>query len=352
MMLSIVLLACQAEGAVESQPTQPEAEQPEAAQPEPAQPEVAPEVAQPEPPGAAAIAIADKVDANRYADDVRMIAAVRPPGSSHWQAVQDRCFSVLESSGFTTVRFEVEGAGVNVVGRKDGRRPELPGVVVGAHYDHIPDCAGADDNASGTAAVLELARVLGAQDWERSLTIACWDEEESGLNGSRAWADAAVADGRTFALYLNFDAIAYANAAPNSQTLPPGIDLLFGKQVEQLREREFRADFIAILADASASESAARLVAHANRLELPNAVLEVPQALKNEAALSDLRRSDHASFWRHDIPAVFMSDTANFRTDTYHCTGRPDTVDTLDLGFATKVVRTSAGALAELLGQP
>jgi hypothetical protein len=350
LLTSTLLAACKSESEPETQPdatVEPEASEPDAsepAQPEPAQPELVP-------PDAAAMLIADAVDAQRYADDLRLVATMRPPGSPHWQAVQDRCFAVFEAAGFSTVRFEVEGAGISVIGRKDGSKPELPGIVVGAHYDHIADCPGADDNASGTAAVLELARVLGAHSWERSLTIACWDEEETGLNGSRAWVDAAVADDRKFALYLNFDAMAYADSTPNSQKLPPGIDVLFPKQVEMLAAREFRADFIAVLADASASESSARLLAHADRLELPIALLEVPHALKNGAMVADLRRSDHASFWHHDIPAVFLSDTANFRTDTYHCEGRPDTVETLDLGFATKVVRTAAGALSELLAE-
>jgi hypothetical protein len=334
-----MLFACTAETEVEPEPAQPEPRQPQIAQPEPA----------PEAPGAAAMLIADQVDASRYAEDLRFVAAIRPPGSTHWQAVQDRCFAVFEAAGFSSVRFEVEGAGISVVGRKDGSKPELPGIVVGAHYDHIAECPGADDNASGTAAVLELARVLGAQTWERSLTVACWDEEETGLNGSRAWVDAAVADGRTFALYLNFDAMAYADASPNTQKLPPGIEVLFAKQLETLAAREFRADFIAVLANASASASSARLVAHANRLELPVALIEVPRGRENEPLLADLRRSDHASFWQHDIPAVFLSDTGPLRTDTYHCTGRPDTFETLDLGFATKVVRSSAGALSELL---
>lgn len=349
MLLSTTLLACKAE-AVESQ-AQAEVVEAESDGVERAPPtDRAKPDSRPEPLNAVATAISEEVDAARYTDDLRLVAAPRPPGSAHWQTVQDRCFSVLEGAGFSTVRFEVEGAGVSVVGRKDGLEPNLPGVVVGAHYDHIEGCAGADDNASGTAAVLELARVFGAHPWKRSLTIACWDEEETGMNGSRVWADAAVADGRTFALYLNFDAIAYADSAPNSQRLPVGVEILFARQIEMLREREFRADFIAILADSSASESAARLGAHADRLELPNAVLEIHQGLKNERALADMRRSDHASFWRHDIPAVFLSDTADFRTDTYHCTGRPDTVETLDLEFATKVVRASAGALAEVLG--
>jgi hypothetical protein len=348
LLTSILLAACKSEGEPEAEPEA--TVEPDASEPKPNE-LAAPELAAPEPPGEASIRIADRVDASRYAEDVRLVAAVRPPGSPHWQAVQDRCFEVFEAAGFSTVRFEVDGAGISVVGRKDGKNPELPGIVVGAHYDHIPDCPGADDNASGTAAVLELARVLGGETWTRSLTVACWDEEETGLHGSRAWVDAAVADGRTFELYLNFDAMAYADPKPNTQRLPPGIDMLFAKQVEMLAAREFRADFIAVLADASASASSARLVAHANRLELPVALLEVPQALKNEPLLSDLRRSDHASFWHHDIPAVFLSDTANFRTDTYHCTGRPDTIETLDLAFATKVVRTAAGALSERLAE-
>ena len=115
---------------------------------------------------------------------------------------------------------------------------------------------------------------------------------------------------------------------------------------------KMRADFIAVLADDDAHDLVLHLQAHAAALELPELLVEIPSALKNEDMVSELRRSDHASFWRHDIPAVFFSDTANYRTDTYHCGGRPDTVETLDLAFATKVVRTAAGGLAEVLATP
>ncbi|PRP96749.1 Aminopeptidase S [Enhygromyxa salina] len=313
------------------------------ADPRQAEPAPAPECSE------AAGAIADEIDAARYEADLRLIAAARPPGSDHWKLVQDHCLAVFEAAGFAATRFEVGDSGVSVVGRKDGARPELPGVVIGAHYDHIEGCAGADDNASGTAAVLELGRVLGAREWDRTLTVACWDEEETRLGGSQAWVDAAVADDREIALYVNFDAVGFANSEPHSQKLPPGAELLFAKQIRMLEAQDFRADFIAILADTSAHDAAAYVLAHAARVELPAALLEIPTGLKNGAALSELRRSDHASFWRHDIPAVFLSDTADFRTDTYHCIGRPDTVETLDLAFATKVVRATTGAVAELL---
>ena len=300
-------------------------------------------------PSSDSSAIADAVDAGRFEADLRLVAAPRPPGSSHWRAVQDRCAAVFEAAGLTTSRFETAEAGTSVIGDKKGTDPELPALVIGAHYDHIPDCAGADDNASGTAALLELVRVLGEKTWPRTLTFACWDEEESGLEGSRAWADAAVAEGRSIGLYLNFDAIAYASSEPGSQSLPPGMGLMFGDELATLKANDNRADFIAVLADAGAHASSNQLLAHAERLELPATLLELPGSMKNSPALADLRRWDHASFWAHDIPAIFLSDTANFRTDTYHCRGRPDTVETLDLEFATKVVRAAAGASADYL---
>lgn len=326
---------------------------PPATQPEPTKPALEPTAEAPkvEAPDPAVVALVDRVDPKRYAADLEFVAAERPPGSPHWQAVQDRCATSLSEAGFTVERHVSELGGTNVIGTLLGSSPELPAIVVGAHYDHIPGCAGADDNGSGVAAVLELARVLGKPEpaWPRTLVIACWDNEELGLYGSQAWVDDAIAKGTKISLYFNFDAMGYADHTPKSQKLPEGVDLLFSKQLAALAANDYRADFIAVLADESASAIAQRVVAHAERIELPAAILAIPAAMKNEPLLADLRRSDHASFWAHDIPAVFLSDTAEFRTDTYHCVGRPDTADTIDVAFATSVVRASAGALAEAL---
>jgi len=337
------------------------ASQPEA-QPTPAQPKPAddrtgpPDRANDEAPKPALVAVsepgagfADRLDRAAYEADLTFIASARLPGSAHWQAVQDRCVAAFEQAGFDVTRSTAEGAGISIIGRKSGRDPKLPSIVAGAHYDHIEACAGADDNASGTAAVLQLARVLGPEDWDRTLIVACWDEEESGLHGSRHWVDQAVGQGQSIGLYLNFDAIAYADDAPNSQTLPPGVDIVFAKQLAEFKAQQYRANFIAVLADSGAQQASRYYQAHAARLELPAALIEIPSAMKNDALLADLRRSDHASFWKHDIPAVFLSDTANFRTDTYHCEVRPDTVDTLDIDFAVKVTRAAIGTLAEML---
>lgn len=315
----------------------------------------APEAADP----ALEVAVADAVDPARYRADVEWIAAPRVPGSEHWKAVQDRCASVFEASGFTVERHAAGPAdngtaGVNVIGRKPGSDPDAPAVVVGAHYDHIEGCAGADDNASGTAAVLELARVLGPdRQWPSELVLACWDIEEEGLHGSAQWVTDAVEAGEEIGVYFNFDAMGYASDEPDSQRLPPEVEtsmaVMFEDQLETVRANDNRANFVVVLADSAARDHVERVLAHAERVELVAIDLQIPKALIGQPALSDLRRSDHASFWLEGIPAVFMSDTAEFRTDTYHCRGRPDTADTLDYTFATKVVRASASALVGAL---
>ena len=85
--------------------------------------------------------------------------------------------------------------------------------IVGAHYDSAaerPDLApGAMDDASGIAVVLEMARILSQYQFRHTIIFACWNGEESGLNGSREYVQQLIKDGRGVALYLNHDSIAF-----------------------------------------------------------------------------------------------------------------------------------------------
>jgi Zn-dependent M28 family amino/carboxypeptidase len=292
--------------------------------------------------------VAACVDAERVAQDVEAIARARPPGSVHWRRVQSLCANTFDDLGYA-VEMHRYATGINVIGVRDGRSDER--VVVGAHYDHIPGCAGADDNASGTAAVLELARVLAGGSFERTLVVACWDEEERGLVGSRAWVDAAVQRGDRLALYLNFDAIAFTSHEPGSQAVPAGFDVLFPEETARLAEQDHRADFIAVITDGRGRPYADAFAEHARAVALPHAVLVIPELLLVAPLAVDLRRSDHASFWDRNVPAMMLTDTANFRSDAYHCKGRHDAVDTLDLPFAVQVVRSAAAAAAFALNE-
>lgn len=289
------------------------------------------------------------VEEQRYLDDLSFIAQPREPGSAHWQAVQDLCFERFTEYGFEVDLHEYQ-SGVNVLGRKLGTEFPEQQIVVAAHYDHIPGCNGADDNASGTAAVLEAARVLSMRDYPRTLLVACWDEEELGLIGAEAYVDLAANAGDEILFNYNYEMIAFSDPAPNSQTVPDGIDLVFPEAYATLTDWEFRGDWIGLIVDESGLEHAQAMEAHATALGLDSLILNVPADLKSSPLLSDLRRSDHAAFWDQDYPAMMITDTSEFRYANYHCASGEDAVELLDHGFATKVIGASVGAAAESLG--
>jgi hypothetical protein len=294
-------------------------------------------------------ALADCADAAGFASDLRFVAELRVPGSPHWQAVQDLCADRLAEYGYE-VALQDYGSGVNVVGRRLGAALPDEQVLVAAHYDHIDGCAGADDNATGVAATLEIARLLARAEFDRTVLIACWDEEELGLVGSEAYVAAAGADVGDIVVNFNFDMIGFTSAAPDSQSVPAGFELAFPDAHAQLVEQGFRGDFIAIVADAAAHDHALAFAAAAERLALPRALLELPPGGENSPVFDDLRRSDHASFWAAGVPALFLTDTGEFRNDHYHCMAGPDEVEDLDLGFALAVARATVEASAVALG--
>ena len=289
------------------------------------------------------------VEQQRYVDDLTVIAEVRPSGSEHWQVVQDLCFDRFTALGYETQRQTYE-TGVNVIGRKVGATQPGEVVVIAAHYDGWGSCPGADDNGSGVAGVLEAARVLAQAEFERTLVVACWDQEEAGLIGSRVWVTDALDEGTRPLVYFNFEMIGYASSEPESQEIPFGFDALFPEATEVVEANAFRGDFIALITDDYARAWADSLAGHATRIGVPALVLEVPPELKLSPLLSDLRRSDHAPFWQNDLPAMMITDTANFRNEAYHCGEGMDTVDRLDHTFATGVVRATTAAAAEALG--
>lgn len=291
-------------------------------------------------------ALADCVDPAAYADDLNFIADIRTPGSPHWQAVQDLCADRLGELGYQ-VQLQDYGSGINVLGMRPGTVNPEQFVVVGAHYDHIPDCHGADDNATGVAATLEIARVLAKSSFERSTVIACWDEEEDGLVGSKAFI--AALGGKEVVVDFNFDMIGVRSDEPNSQTVPPGFELVFADAYAELQTKEFRGDFIAIVTSDAAKDHALAFAAASDRVTLPRALLPLPAGGETSEAFADLRRSDHAAFWDAGLPAVFITDTGDFRNDHYHCMGGPDEVADLDLDFATNVTRATVEASAVAL---
>ncbi|MCY1005314.1 M20/M25/M40 family metallo-hydrolase [Nannocystis pusilla] len=293
-------------------------------------------------------ALMDCVDPARWAEDVAFMAQSRPPGSIHWQKVQDRCAAALEQAGFAVQRQDY-GTGINVIGTREGAAAASEVVLLAAHYDHVSGCPGADDNASGVAGALEVARVLGQARLPRTLMVACWDEEELGLRGSRAFAQTFT--GAKLAVAFNFDMIGYASAAEHSQIFPGPLAERFPGLADELTANKGRADFIAVVADASAEPFALELERRAERLGRLTGVMTLTDAEKlDDDAFGVLSMSDHRSFWERGLPALHVFDTGVFRNPAYHCTGGLDTSDTLDHAFATDVLKATTAAVAAAAG--
>lgn len=118
----------------------------------------------------------------------------------------------FQSFGLNSSYQTITSTMVNVLGKKTGTRYPNQYVIICAHYDNMPSTTvapGADDNATGTAAVIEAARVLKNISFPYTILFAAWDEEERGLYGSKAYADTARRKGDSIIAVLNFDMIGY-----------------------------------------------------------------------------------------------------------------------------------------------
>lgn len=118
----------------------------------------------------------------------------------------------FQSFGLTAWHQNINSTITNVLAKKTGNRFPNQYVVICAHYDDMPSgsiAPGADDNATGTATVIEAGRLLSGIDLPYTVLFAAWDEEERGLYGSKAYADTAYAHGDSIIGVLNFDMIGY-----------------------------------------------------------------------------------------------------------------------------------------------
>ena len=103
-------------------------------------------------------------------------------------------------------------------------------------------------------------------------------------------------------------------------------------------------------ADDFATGPLASLEAHAERVGLPAISVTLVGDQKKSDLFGDLRRSDHAPFWDVDYPAIFISDSGEFRNDRYHCVAGEDSVDSLVPSFTELVIRMTVSSMAETLG--
>jgi hypothetical protein len=197
--------------------------------------------------------------------------------------------------------------GVNVFAQRQGTDKAAGAILVAAHYDTVMRSPGADDNGSGIAVTLELARIFGSHPTLRTLQLAFFDKEEAGLLGSRAFvAEPAKIQGLKGAIVM--DMVGYACYTEGCQKYPTGLPVTPPSQL---------GDFLAVVGD---TEHLPLLNAFSQSVNSSNqfpSVLALPIPMKG-LLTPDTLRSDHAPFWYQGIGAVLVTDTANLRTPHYH----------------------------------
>ena len=184
------------------------------------------------------------------------------------------------------------------------------------------------------AALLECARVLDTVRLKRTIEYVVFDMEEEGLVGSTAFVrDEASSTG--YDGVYNLEMMVFTSG-PGTQRFPPGFDLLFPEVHQQLDERGFTSDLLVVTSMSQSAALGRRMAVEAASYvpDLDVVSLELNARMRLPP---DFFRSDHASFWEAEIPAVMVTDTANFRNPNYHTAG--DTADTLDYGFLHKVTQ-------------
>jgi len=195
-------------------------------------------------------------------------------------------------------------AGMNIFTQKLGTNKTTGTILVAAHYDTVESSPGADDNATGIAVVLEIARLFTAISTPKTLQLAFFDQEETGLLGSKAFVNQ-PAHLQNLQGVIIMDMVGYACYTSGCQKYPAGLP------VTPLSDK---GDFLAVVGDV---EHLNLLNTFANSSENLPKILKVPIPFKG-LLTPDTLRSDHAPFWYQGIGALLVTDTANLRSPHYH----------------------------------
>lgn len=282
--------------------------------------------------------------------DLEQLAVAIGPRSIHTPTKlaesADYIESVFVAAGYTPSRqtytvYGVECANIEV---------EIPGgttpeeiVIVGGHYDTIPTTPGADDNASGTVATLELARRFTGSKPGRTLRFVAFVNEEPpyfqrDTMGSLMYAKRAHERGENIVAMISLECMSYFSDAPGSQAYPAPFSLFYPST----------GNFIAFVGN-YASRKLVRQVVR----DFRSHAYFPSEGLAAAAAIPGVGWSDHWGFWQYGYPALMVTDTAPFRNPHYHQTS--DTIDTIQFDKLARVVdglRPVVAALANLSQAP
>ncbi len=211
-------------------------------------------------------------------------------------------------------------------------------LVIGAHYDSVLGSPGANDNASGVAAVLELARLLAGQRLDRTVRFVAFVNEEPPFfrttnMGSFVYAREARARGERIVGMISLETLGYYTDADRSQHYPFPFGLFYPRV----------GNFIGFVGNITSRRLLRRSIASfRQRTAFPSEGTAAP------GWLMGIGWSDHWAFWKQGYAAIMVTDTALFRYPAYHA--QADTPEKIDYDRTARVVVGLARVVVELAG--
>jgi hypothetical protein len=207
----------------------------------------------------------------------------------------------------------------NVEAEIGGSDPTDTIVVVGAHYDSVEGCPGANDNGTGVAAMLALARRFAKSHRTGTLRFVAFPGEEpptfdTDAMGSVAYAKGCRANGEAIMAMFSLETLGCYSEAKGSQRFPlPLLSIVYPD----------RGDFVTFVGNLSSASLVRRAIgAFREYARFPSEGAALPSWVPG------VGWSDHASFWKEGYPAIMVTDTAPFRYPYYHLpTDTPDRID-------------------------
>jgi Zn-dependent M28 family amino/carboxypeptidase len=234
--------------------------------------------------------------------------------------------------------YELEGKEYrNIFAVLKGKRAPEEIIVVGAHYDTVIGTPGADDNASGVAGLLELAKFFSGRDLGRTVQFVAFTNEEPPFfrtqeMGSRIFAKEARQKKKKIVAMLCLEMIGYYSGSKGGQGYPlPLMKIMYPDT----------ADFIAVVGNLQ-SRALVRQVEKGMKSQTGIGV----ESISTFGWVPGVDFSDHYSFYKEGFSAVMITDTAFYRNSNYHM--HSDTANTLDYTSMAHVVLGLRQAILDL----
>lgn len=244
--------------------------------------------------------------------------------------------------GYTVIIDPVQTS-ENLIVRKEGAEGLGRRFVVGAHFDSVTGSPGADDNATGVAALIEIARVLEGYTPNDTIEIVAYALEEFGKPGSNQHASALAEAQVDLIGMISMDMIGFTCQTPGCQTpfadVPNCIDLE--------PEGGTVGDFIFAGTKSGTSFMIEQFGAAAAEY-VPGLAVTTASVSPLCDTQGEFNRSDHEAFWSRDMPAMVLTDSAEARNANYHQPG--DTIETLDMDFVRDVTRAVTATVLQAVG--